>query len=155
MSIRNEHFYFFFPPYRAVFRFRAESTIFLSRMDLGVTSTTSSSRTKLRARSRVMALMGEQTTASSLPDARTLESFFSLLKTELVHHERYPTRTIARTSIFEYIESFYNRQRIHGAISYMTPISFERQWRRTTSLTKREPELAPSMALTLPLSTVH
>ena len=82
-------------------------------------------------------------------DNAPMESFFSLLKTELVHHERYPTRTIARTSIFEYIESFYNRQRIHGAISYMTPISFERQWRRTTSITKSEPELAPSMALTL------
>ena len=42
-------------------------------------------------------------------DNAVMESFFGTLKTELVHHERYPTRDAARQSLFEYIEVFYNR----------------------------------------------
>jgi putative transposase len=60
-------------------------------------------------------------------DNAPMESFFSLLKTELVYHERYPTRQAARTSLFDYIEVFYNRQRIHGALGYLTPHHFEQQ----------------------------
>ena len=48
-------------------------------------------------------------------DNAVMESFFGTLKTELVHHETYPTREAARQSLFEYIEVFYNRQRRHSA----------------------------------------
>jgi len=58
-------------------------------------------------------------------DNAVMESFFGTLKTELVHHERYPTRQQARLSIFEYIEVFYNRQRRHSAIGYKSPEAFE------------------------------
>ena len=61
-------------------------------------------------------------------DNAPMESFFSLLKTELVYHERYATRQVARTSIFDYIEVFYNRQRIHGALGYLSPDHFEQQF---------------------------
>ncbi len=61
-------------------------------------------------------------------DNAPMESFFSLLKTELVHHERYMTRRAARTSIFDYIEVFYNRQRVHSAIDYQTPAEYESSW---------------------------
>jgi putative transposase len=61
-------------------------------------------------------------------DNAPMESFFSLLKTELVYHERYATRQAARTSIFDYIEIFYNRQRIHGALGYLTPLAYEQRW---------------------------
>jgi transposase InsO family protein len=64
------------------------------------------------------------------------ESFFSLLKTELVHHERYATRQAAKTTIFDYIEVFYNRQRIHGALDYLTPVAFEERWLHSFSLTE-------------------
>ena len=50
-------------------------------------------------------------------DNAPMESFFSLLKTELVHHERYETRQAAKTSIFDYIEVFYNRQRIDALLA--------------------------------------
>jgi putative transposase len=61
-------------------------------------------------------------------DNAPMESFFSLLKTELVYHEQYATRQAARTSIFDYIEVFYNRQRIHGALGYLSPDHFEQQF---------------------------
>jgi transposase InsO family protein len=46
---------------------------------------------------------------------------------ELVHHEDYMSRAQARQSIFEYIEVFYNRERRHAFLDYMTPVEFE--WR--------------------------
>jgi transposase InsO family protein len=58
-------------------------------------------------------------------DNAPMESFFSLLKTELVHHQRYATRQAARTSLFDYIEVFYNRQRIHSATGYLSPVDYE------------------------------
>jgi len=58
-------------------------------------------------------------------DNACMESFWSTLKTELVHHERYATREQARQSIFEYIEVFYNRQRLHSALGYLSPEAFE------------------------------
>ena len=58
-------------------------------------------------------------------DNAAKESFFHTLKVELVHHERYQTRAEARASVFEYIEVFYNRQRRHSALGYLTPTEFE------------------------------
>ena len=58
-------------------------------------------------------------------DNAVAESFFGSLKNELVHHEDYRTRQQARQSIFEYIEAFYNRQRRHATLDYMTPAEFE------------------------------
>ena len=53
------------------------------------------------------------------------ESFFHTLKTELVYREYYNTRKEAENSIFEYIEVFYNRQRLHSSLNYMSPVDFE------------------------------
>jgi len=53
------------------------------------------------------------------------ESFFHTLKTELVHHHRYETRTQAHASLFEYIEGFYNRTRKHSALGYKSPSQYE------------------------------
>jgi putative transposase len=58
-------------------------------------------------------------------DNAVAESFFGTLKNELVHHEDYNGRTEARQSIFEYIEVFYNRQRRHAFLDYLTPIDYE------------------------------
>jgi len=54
-------------------------------------------------------------------DNAAAESFFSLLKRALVFHNQYPTRAQARQSIFDYIERFYNRKRIHSSLGYRTP----------------------------------
>ena len=58
-------------------------------------------------------------------DNAPAESFFATLKKELVHHETYATRTAARASPFDYIEVFYNRERRHSALGYMSPAAFE------------------------------
>jgi putative transposase len=58
-------------------------------------------------------------------DNAVMESFFATLKKELIHHERYETRSAARASIFEYIEVFYNRQRMHSTLGYQSPEHFE------------------------------
>jgi transposase InsO family protein len=58
-------------------------------------------------------------------DNAVMESFWGTLKTELVNHEDYQTRERARASIFEYIEVFYNRQRLHSSLGYVSPEAFE------------------------------
>lgn len=58
-------------------------------------------------------------------DNAAMESFMGTLKTELVYQEDYATREEARASIFEYIEVFYNRQRLHSALGYVSPEAFE------------------------------
>jgi putative transposase len=59
-------------------------------------------------------------------DNAVAESFFGTLKTELVHHEKYKTREQARLSIFDYIETFYNKLRIHSYLNYLSPEEFEK-----------------------------
>jgi putative transposase len=58
-------------------------------------------------------------------DNAPMESFFATLKKELVHQERYATRAEARASIFEYIEVFYNTERRHSSLGYVSPQAFE------------------------------
>jgi putative transposase len=58
-------------------------------------------------------------------DNAPAESFFATLKKELIHDEDYQTRDEARASIFEYIEVFYNNQRLHSSLGYVTPAAYE------------------------------
>jgi transposase InsO family protein len=58
-------------------------------------------------------------------DNAAMESFFATLKKELIHQERFVTRAQARQRIFEYIEVFYNRERLHSALGYQSPWRFE------------------------------
>lgn len=58
-------------------------------------------------------------------DNAAMESFFHSLKLEQVHHDDYWTRDEARSAIFDYIEIFYNRQRRHSTIGYLSPVAFE------------------------------
>jgi putative transposase len=54
-------------------------------------------------------------------DNAPMESFFASLKKEHVHHARFRTREEAKAAVFEYIEIFYNRQRLHSALGYQPP----------------------------------
>jgi len=58
-------------------------------------------------------------------DNAPMESFFASLKKELVHDARFATRAEARAAIFEYIEVFYNRQRRHSSLGYVSPAEYE------------------------------
>jgi len=60
-------------------------------------------------------------------DNAVAESFFGIMKTELVYHERYEGHQDTLHSIFEYIEVFYNRQRKHSTLGYLSPAEYEKQ----------------------------
>lgn len=62
--------------------------------------------------------------AGNCYDNAAIESFFSTLKTECATGQ-FETRTQARTAIFEYIEVWYNRQRLHSSLGYLSPVEFE------------------------------
>ena len=57
-----------------------------------------------------------------------MESFWGILKNELIYHRRYATREEAIREITEYIEVFYNRQRKQKRLGYLSPVAFERQY---------------------------
>jgi putative transposase len=63
--------------------------------------------------------------AGSWYDNAPMESFFGTLKSELVYHCVYHTRNEAKTDVFRYIESFYNRRRRHSALDYLRPEAYE------------------------------
>jgi transposase InsO family protein len=58
-------------------------------------------------------------------DNAYIESFWSSLKYEVVYHRRFATRAEARSAIFDYIETFYNRTRLHSSLGYVSPTTFE------------------------------
>ena len=61
-------------------------------------------------------------------DNAPMESFFSTLKCEHVHFQNYQSRQEAQTDIFAYIVGFYNRQRRHSSLGYLSPQEFERRY---------------------------
>jgi len=67
-------------------------------------------------------------------DNAPAESFFGTLKNEWVHHQHYPTRGAAKTSLFNYIEVFYNRERRHSYLDYVSPVAFELAYAQQSTL---------------------
>ena len=65
-------------------------------------------------------------------DNAFIESFWSTLKYELVYHHRFTSLADARTAIFDYIETFYNRTRLHSSLAYLSPINFESKLNQIT-----------------------
>ncbi len=61
-------------------------------------------------------------------DNAVAERFFGTLKNELVHSQNFASQEIAKTAIVEWIEVFYNRQRIHSTLNYRSPIQFEEEY---------------------------
>lgn len=59
-------------------------------------------------------------------DNAVAESFFSTLKTELIYRHSWPNRSAARQAVFEFIEVFYNRRRLHSSLQYESPVEYER-----------------------------
>ena len=62
-------------------------------------------------------------------DNAVAESFFATLRWELLDRQQWPTRTAARSAIFEYIEVWYNRHRRHSSLGYLSPLQFEQRLR--------------------------
>ena len=72
-------------------------------------------------------LLASMSRSGNCYDNAFIESFWSSLKYELVYHHRFATQAEARTAIFDYIETFYNRTRLHSSLDYRSPINFESQ----------------------------
>lgn len=65
-------------------------------------------------------------------DNACIESFHSILKKELVYLETFQTRKQAKRRVFEFIECFYNHERIHSSIDYLSPSAYEHQYYKQT-----------------------
>lgn len=65
--------------------------------------------------------------AGNCYDNAVIESFFATLKTECVIGA-FATRSTAQTTIFEFVEVWYNRQRLHSTLGYYSPVEFEQQF---------------------------
>ena len=59
-------------------------------------------------------------------DNAVAESFFKTIKAELARKQKFNTQDEAKSSIFEYIEIFYNRKRLHSTLGYLSPVEYER-----------------------------
>lgn len=81
-------------------------------------------------------------------DNAVMESFFATLKEERLHTERYATHRQAQAALFEYIESFYNRTRLHSTIGNTSPDAFEQQYREQQELNKGNNNKDPGMETT-------
>ena len=60
-------------------------------------------------------------------DNAVVESFFATLKTELVRDARWATRTQARAELAQYLDGWYNYERRHSSLGYLSPVEYERQ----------------------------
>lgn len=72
-------------------------------------------------------LRGSMSRKGNCWDNAVVESFFASLKTELVHEARWPTRAEAKSAVVSWIEGWYNRERMHSSLGYLSPVAFERQ----------------------------
>ena len=67
-------------------------------------------------------------------DNALAESFFATLECELLDQTPFQTHAEARSAVFAFIEGFYNRQRRHSALGYLSPDAFERRWSPPTPI---------------------
>lgn len=81
-------------------------------------------RTLLNKHSYVQSMSG----SGNCYDNAVMESFFHSLKVEHIFFEKYATRAEAKTSIFDYIETFYNRERRHSQLNYVSPLLYEKNY---------------------------
>jgi len=72
-------------------------------------------------------VMGSMGAVGSALDNAMAESFFASLQTELLDRRAWPTRSVLKAVIFDYIEVFYNRTRRHSSLDYLSPLEFERR----------------------------
>jgi putative transposase len=72
-------------------------------------------------------ILPSMSAAGNCYDNAAMESFWSTLKSELIHEQTFHSLPQLRLTIFEYIEIFYNRKRLHSALGYQSPVDFEQQ----------------------------
>jgi transposase InsO family protein len=111
----------------AIRRCQPESGL-IHHSDQGSQYTDSEYQAVLAAHSIVASMNGAGTWYDNAP----MESFFGTLKSELVHHRAYRTRAEASPDLFYYIEAWYNRRRLHSALGYESPETYEQLYHNNT-----------------------
>ena len=94
----------------------------LHHSDQGITYTSAQYRALLNQHKMIPSMSRK----GNCHDNAVAESFFANLKNELIYHHDFRTRQEARSAIFDYIELFYNRKRLHQTLNYQTPEAYER-----------------------------
>lgn len=106
---------------RKALRVRRPQQGLLHHSDRGSPYASDAYRTELQANN----VCGSMSRKGNCWDNAVAESFFATLRAELVDHERYPTRAAAIRSIGDYIDNFYNVERRHSYLGYLSPLEFE------------------------------
>lgn len=75
-------------------------------------------------------ILGSMGRVGDAYDNALAESFFATLETELLGRQSWQTRNQLTLAVFEYIEVFYNRRRLHSSLDYLSPNDFEKEWKR-------------------------
>ena len=107
--------------FRKAFRARRPRAGLLHHSDRGSPYASDDYRSVLRANCVRRSMSGK----GDCWDNAVAESFFATLRAELVDHERFPTRQAAIDAIADYIDNFYNVERRHSHLGYLSPIEFE------------------------------
>jgi transposase InsO family protein len=102
---------------------RQPATGLLHHSDRGVQYASSDYRAQLTR----LGLTASMSRPGNCYDNAAMESFWSTLKEELIYRSQFATRTQARHCVFEWIEVFYNRQRLHSSLGFKSPVDFENQ----------------------------
>lgn len=103
---------------------RKPQTGLIHHTDRGAVYSAAPYRAQLAQTNIIQSMNGRKTAY----DNAVAESFFSNLKNEWVHHHDFKTREEAGLAIFDYIECFYNTQRIHQSLGYLTPVEMEKRY---------------------------
>jgi len=82
---------------------------------------------KYRERMAAHGIQPSMSAKGNAYDNAVAESFFGNLKNEVIHHIDFESRDKARAAVFDYIELFYNRSRMHQSLGYVSPVEFERR----------------------------
>ena len=114
---------------RMALNHRRPDSMVIFHSDRGSQYTSSLVRETLRKSGAVQSM----SSTGNCYDNAVTESFFHTLKTEWTNWESYQTREEAKSSIFEFIEIFYNRKRLHSTLNYLSPVEFEEKYMEITT----------------------
>jgi len=103
---------------------RRPTSVLLHHSDQGSQYTSATYQAKLRDAN----IQVSMSRVGNCYDNAVVESFFATLKSECVTHQ-FASHLVARSTIFEYIEAWYNRKRLHSTLGYRSPMEFEQQHR--------------------------